>query len=143
MICNTTQYKRGKEDFETVILGVTCLAFSFFFAFMYCLQLILILILNQQIGFSIMVVCVPLFILIFLINKLIQRLKTRVIKRDVNPQWNEELTLSITSLETPIILVSNISLIWSPILCHFRCAIAYATKTYTWTKVIENVSFIA
>ncbi|KAK8267336.1 hypothetical protein V6Z11_D12G302400 [Gossypium hirsutum] len=31
-----------------------------------------------------------------------QKLKTRVIKRDVNPEWNEDLTLSITDPSTPI-----------------------------------------
>ncbi|KAK8558203.1 hypothetical protein V6N13_073876 [Hibiscus sabdariffa] len=33
-----------------------------------------------------------------------QRLKTRMVKRDVNPEWNEELTLSMTD---PNILQSN------------------------------------
>ncbi|TYG91956.1 hypothetical protein ES288_A12G304800v1 [Gossypium darwinii] len=31
-----------------------------------------------------------------------QKLKTRVIKKDVNPEWNEDLTLSITDPSTPI-----------------------------------------
>lgn len=35
-----------------------------------------------------------------------QKLKTRVIKKDVNPEWNEDLTLSITDPNMPIKLVS-------------------------------------
>ncbi|KAH7549405.1 hypothetical protein ACOSP7_025829 [Xanthoceras sorbifolium] len=31
-----------------------------------------------------------------------QKLKTRVIKKDVNPEWNEDLTLSITDPNIPI-----------------------------------------
>ncbi|KAF7834540.1 protein C2-DOMAIN ABA-RELATED 4 [Senna tora] len=31
-----------------------------------------------------------------------QRLKTRIIKKDVNPEWNEDLTLSVTDPERPI-----------------------------------------
>ncbi|XP_021909644.1 protein C2-DOMAIN ABA-RELATED 4 [Carica papaya] len=31
-----------------------------------------------------------------------QKLKTRVIKKDVNPEWNEDLTLSITDPSIPI-----------------------------------------
>ncbi|KAI8019956.1 Protein C2-DOMAIN ABA-RELATED 4 [Camellia lanceoleosa] len=31
-----------------------------------------------------------------------QKLKTRVIKKDVNPQWNEDLTLSISDPDLPI-----------------------------------------
>ncbi|KAJ0048936.1 hypothetical protein Pint_17068 [Pistacia integerrima] len=31
-----------------------------------------------------------------------QKLKTRVIKKDVNPEWNEDLTLSITDPNVPI-----------------------------------------
>merc|ERR1712071_479429 len=33
-----------------------------------------------------------------------QKLKTRVIKKDVNPEWNEDLTLSITDPNLPIML---------------------------------------
>ncbi|XP_024020929.1 protein C2-DOMAIN ABA-RELATED 7 [Morus notabilis] len=33
-----------------------------------------------------------------------QKLKTRVVKNNCNPEWNDELTLSITDLETPITL---------------------------------------
>ncbi|KAK3228286.1 hypothetical protein Dsin_008148 [Dipteronia sinensis] len=33
-----------------------------------------------------------------------QKLKTRVIKKDVNPEWNEDLTLSITDPDVPIML---------------------------------------
>lgn len=33
-----------------------------------------------------------------------QKLKTRVVKKSCNPEWNDELTLSITDLETPITL---------------------------------------
>lgn len=31
-----------------------------------------------------------------------QKLKTRVIKKDVNPEWNEDLTLSVTDPNLPI-----------------------------------------
>ncbi|KDP23927.1 hypothetical protein JCGZ_27087 [Jatropha curcas] len=34
-----------------------------------------------------------------------QKLKTRVIKKDVNPEWNEDLTLSITDPNLPIKLI--------------------------------------
>ncbi|GMY23967.1 protein C2-DOMAIN ABA-RELATED 4 [Fagus crenata] len=33
-----------------------------------------------------------------------QKLKTRVIKKDVNPEWNEDLTLSVTDPNLPIML---------------------------------------
>ncbi|XP_047149397.1 protein C2-DOMAIN ABA-RELATED 4 [Vigna umbellata] len=33
-----------------------------------------------------------------------QRLKTRVIKKDINPEWNEDLTLSVTDPSAPVIL---------------------------------------
>lgn len=36
-----------------------------------------------------------------------QKLKTRVIKKDVNPEWNEDLTLSVTDPSIPIKLVSS------------------------------------
>lgn len=35
----------------------------------------------------------------------LQKLKTRVIKKDVNPEWNEDLTLSVTDPNHPIQLV--------------------------------------
>ena len=35
-----------------------------------------------------------------------QKLKTRVIKKDVNPEWNEDLTLSVTDPNLPVKLVS-------------------------------------
>lgn len=35
-----------------------------------------------------------------------QKLKTRVIKKDVNPEWHEDLTLSITDPNVPVKLVS-------------------------------------
>ena len=34
-----------------------------------------------------------------------QKLKTRVIKKDVNPEWNEDQTLSVTDPNLPIMLV--------------------------------------
>lgn len=34
-----------------------------------------------------------------------QKLKTRVIKKDVNPEWNEDLTLSVTDPSIPVKLV--------------------------------------
>ena len=37
---------------------------------------------------------------------LMQKLKTRVIKKNCNPDWNEELTLSVKDVKTPIHLVS-------------------------------------
>lgn len=33
-----------------------------------------------------------------------QKLKTRVVKKNCNPEWNEELTLSITNINEPIVL---------------------------------------
>lgn len=33
-----------------------------------------------------------------------QKLKTRVVKKNCNPEWNEELTLSITNVNEPIVL---------------------------------------
>lgn len=35
-----------------------------------------------------------------------QKLKTRVIRKDVNPEWNEDLTLSVQEPNIPIKLVS-------------------------------------
>lgn len=40
-----------------------------------------------------------------------QRLKTRVIKKNCNPEWNDELTLSISNLDAPISLVSDIAVL--------------------------------
>ncbi|KAG6421607.1 hypothetical protein SASPL_118164 [Salvia splendens] len=33
-----------------------------------------------------------------------QRMKTRVIRKDVNPEWNEDLTLSVTNPEEPVFI---------------------------------------
>lgn len=38
-----------------------------------------------------------------------QKLKTRVVRKNVNPEWNEELTLSILDANAPIKLVSSFS----------------------------------
>lgn len=38
-----------------------------------------------------------------------QRLKTRVIEKDVNPEWNEDLTLTVTDPNSPIKLVIILS----------------------------------
>lgn len=35
-----------------------------------------------------------------------QKLKTRVVKKTLNPEWNEDLTLSIADPNLPIKLVS-------------------------------------
>lgn len=35
-----------------------------------------------------------------------QKLKTRVVKRNLNPEWNENLTLCVTDPSLPIKLVS-------------------------------------
>lgn len=40
------------------------------------------------------------------LNALTQKLKTRVVKNNVNPEWNEDLTLSISDPNVPIKLVS-------------------------------------
>lgn len=40
------------------------------------------------------------------ICKHLQKLKTHVVKSHCNPEWNEELTLSIKDITTPIKLVS-------------------------------------
>lgn len=47
-----------------------------------------------------------LFLIFFYCKYFLQKLKTRVIKKDVNPEWNEDLTLSITDPSLPIKLVS-------------------------------------
>lgn len=36
-----------------------------------------------------------------------QKLKTRVVKDTCNPEWNDELTLSVIDPNAPINLVSN------------------------------------
>lgn len=36
-----------------------------------------------------------------------QKLKTRVIKKTLNPEWNDDLTLSISDPHAPVHLVSN------------------------------------
>jgi len=41
-----------------------------------------------------------------------QRLKTHVIKKDVNPEWNEDLTLSITDPVLPFKLVKKFVFIY-------------------------------
>ncbi|KAL1564075.1 Protein C2-DOMAIN ABA-RELATED 4 [Salvia divinorum] len=33
-----------------------------------------------------------------------QRMKTRVIRKDVNPEWNEDMTLSVTDPEQPVLV---------------------------------------
>lgn len=35
-----------------------------------------------------------------------QKVKTRVVKKNINPEWNEDLTLSISDPSVPIKLVS-------------------------------------
>uniref|UniRef100_M1B5F9 Pollen-specific C2 domain containing protein n=1 Tax=Solanum tuberosum TaxID=4113 RepID=M1B5F9_SOLTU len=35
-----------------------------------------------------------------------QKLKTRVIKKDINPEWNEDLTLSVSDPSLPVKLVT-------------------------------------
>lgn len=40
-----------------------------------------------------------------MIHELMQKLKTRVVKDNCNPEWNEELTLSIADTDVPINLV--------------------------------------
>lgn len=37
-----------------------------------------------------------------------QKLKTRVIYNDVNPEWNEDLTLSVTDPNLKVLLVSSV-----------------------------------
>lgn len=57
-----------------------------------------------------------------------QKLKTRVIKKNINPEWNEELTLSVADPSIPIRLVSNLPLdvlnsveLGNEIESHFLC----------------------
>lgn len=40
---------------------------------------------------------------------LMQKKKSRVVKGNCNPEWNDELTLKVKDLNLPISLVSNIS----------------------------------
>lgn len=35
-----------------------------------------------------------------------QKLKTRVIKQNINPEWNDDLTLSIVDPKLPVLIVS-------------------------------------
>lgn len=53
-----------------------------------------------------------LMFLVLLIRKpfLAQKLKTSVVKRNVNPEWNEDLTLSISDPNLPITLVRSFAL---------------------------------
>lgn len=56
-------------------------------------------------------------VLIKLGCNLLQKLKTRHVKNDCNPAWNDELTLAITDVDVPINLVSTPpgNLGWFPI----------------------------
>ncbi|KAK6127745.1 hypothetical protein DH2020_038521 [Rehmannia glutinosa] len=38
-----------------------------------------------------------------------QRLKTRVIRKDINPEWNEDLTLSVSDPSQPVFLVCGLA----------------------------------
>lgn len=42
----------------------------------------------------------------FIIYVLLQKLKTRVIKKNINPEWNDDLTLSIVDPKLPVSIVS-------------------------------------
>lgn len=42
----------------------------------------------------------------FIIYFLLQKLKTRVIKQNINPEWNDDLTLSIVDPKLPVLIVS-------------------------------------
>jgi hypothetical protein len=44
--------------------------------------------------------------LMFIIYFLLQKLKTRVIKQNINPEWNDDLTLSIVDPKLPVLIVS-------------------------------------
>lgn len=45
------------------------------------------------------------------VHKIVQKLKTRVVQKNVNPEWNEDLTLSIDNPNLPVKIVSNFRLI--------------------------------
>ncbi|KAJ8770084.1 hypothetical protein K2173_010129 [Erythroxylum novogranatense] len=47
-------------------------------------------------------VLVSLFFLTSMSYKLVQKLKTSVVRKNCNPEWQEELTLTITDICTPI-----------------------------------------
>lgn len=49
-----------------------------------------------------------IYLISFFFLPFMQRVKTRVIKKTCNPVWNDELTLSITNTNDPIVLVSYI-----------------------------------
>lgn len=55
---------------------------------------------------------------------LMQKLKTRVIKKDINPVWNEDLTLSVADPNVPVALV-------------FICPLL---STYTTDVILYHVS---
>lgn len=42
----------------------------------------------------------------FTIYILVQKLKTRVIKQNINPEWNDDLTLSIVDPKQTVLIVS-------------------------------------
>lgn len=47
--------------------------------------------------------------LTLMLHKLVQKVKTNVVKKNCNPEWCDEVSLSIKDLNDPIELVSNIS----------------------------------
>lgn len=42
---------------------------------------------------------------LLMLNMSLQKVKTSVVKSNLNPEWNEELTISIKDLNVPIFLV--------------------------------------
>lgn len=71
-----------------------------------------------------------------LIDVILQKLKTRVVKKDVNPEWNEDLTLSISDSNVPVHLVSSLELPWSSSIYLFIVFPKLEPMIYMWQRMI-------
>jgi len=76
-----------------------------------CVVLLPSLVVNATVwNWSILIAISVLWLILFKLRHLfsgLQKLKTRVIKKDVNPEWNEDLTLSIIDPNHLVKLVSG------------------------------------
>lgn len=69
----------------------------------------------------------------------LQKLRTRFIKRNVNPEWNEELTLSVTAPDQPIKLVRVCVLLM--LINERELESVYETMTCVVQKVYDHDTF--